>query len=458
MALTTSTHVCTAVVTTYSKPTKCSTCDNYLIGLYRQGFHCIGCNKNYCHKECVPMAATQEGTTLEEGGETKSETSTETVCYSCKSAPSGFKSLRPCVVCRHGMCESCVPHFHRLPQPQMKSLKTSSGVTDNRLSILNPDTINDSKCFVCEACVHAMFEPPIDAVITTPKPTTTTSTTTTLTTTSPTSNNAEGPTSYSNELADKYARMCAFAYSHDSRPNEDKHNDLLQQFECTLVAWRTFKDETSFYICKDDATIFVVYRGTDNMKNVVTDANLTMSKFPTFGQVFAGSKVHTGFVKSYYSSRLELLNLMRVLLEDPNNKDHNIIITGHSLGGALASIASLDMAATLGVVGISRYKRLSSFTYGSPRVGNIKFAEAYNAIIPNTFRIANTNDVIPKLPTRTNLFPYKHVGNYVRVDRDGPVNLNPERRSKLLIDTNAIRFGASEHISYFSASFPSSPF
>ena len=34
------------------------------------------------------------------------------------------------------------------------------------------------------------------------------------------------------------------------------------------------------------------------------------------------------------------------------------------------------------------------YNFGSPRVGNAKFVEAYNAAVPNSWRIANKNDVV----------------------------------------------------------------
>lgn len=78
---------------------------------------------------------------------------------------------------------------------------------------------------------------------------------------------------------------------------------------------------------------------------------------------------------------------------------NSLTICGHSLGGALATLQGLDAAAN------SKFNNLTVYTYASPRTGTKQFADVYNAKVPNTFRIANTVDLVPKLP----LDPYKHV-------------------------------------------------
>jgi hypothetical protein len=82
----------------------------------------------------------------------------------------------------------------------------------------------------------------------------------------------------------------------------------------------------------------------------------------------------------------------------------SLTICGHSLGGALATLQALDAASN------SRFKNPTAYTYASPRAGNSQFARAYNLRVPNTFRIANRVDLVPKLPLSP---PYDHVhGHY----------------------------------------------
>src|SRR6266852_6236941 len=83
---------------------------------------------------------------------------------------------------------------------------------------------------------------------------------------------------------------------------------------------------------------------------------------------------------------------------------NSLTICGHSLGGALATLQALDVAAN------SKFKNPTVYTYASPRTGDELFASTYDSKVPNTFRIVNTADLVPKLPLPP---PYEHVhGEY----------------------------------------------
>jgi hypothetical protein len=60
-------------------------------------------------------------------------------------------------------------------------------------------------------------------------------------------------------------------------------------------------------------------------------------------------------------------------------KDYDLIFTGHSLGGALASLA----AAQTRVEGLRRSEQITLYTFGQPRIGNYEFAMAHSLQIPN---------------------------------------------------------------------------
>lgn len=70
----------------------------------------------------------------------------------------------------------------------------------------------------------------------------------------------------------------------------------------------------------------------------------------------------------------------------------SLTICGHSLGGALATLLALDVAAN------TKFKSLTAYTYAGPRTGNHSFADTYNQLVPHTIGIANRLDLVPKLP------------------------------------------------------------
>lgn len=53
---------------------------------------------------------------------------------------------------------------------------------------------------------------------------------------------------------------------------------------------------------------------------------------------------------------------------------------------------------------------VSSYTYGSPRVGNAPFASEYDLAVPDTWRMTDSHDYVPTVPK---LMGYCHVNHHV---------------------------------------------
>jgi triacylglycerol lipase len=98
--------------------------------------------------------------------------------------------------------------------------------------------------------------------------------------------------------------------------------------------------------------------------------------------------VHEGFLASYLNIRAQITEAIGA-----NLSSRNIHIAGHSLGAAFAVFAACDIE-------LSMKRRVSSlYTYGSPRVGDDLFVQAFNgAFARKTFRIANSSDLVTELP------------------------------------------------------------
>ena len=81
------------------------------------------------------------------------------------------------------------------------------------------------------------------------------------------------------------------------------------------------------------------------------------------------ANVHAGFQRVYMSVREDLLALVEAVLTKRRRK---LRITGHSLGGALATLFALDA-----VTSLASPRDVCVTTFGSPRVGNRAFAALY---------------------------------------------------------------------------------
>jgi hypothetical protein len=89
-----------------------------------------------------------------------------------------------------------------------------------------------------------------------------------------------------------------------------------------------------------------------------------------------------------------------------------VVITGHSLGGALAAVAALRLVTT-SIVDLNRIAGI--YTFGAPRTGSDKFVENYRAVdggrlADRTYRLIHGDDIVPKIPPRERPFAFRHVG------------------------------------------------
>ncbi|KAJ9070642.1 hypothetical protein DSO57_1005735 [Entomophthora muscae] len=103
-------------------------------------------------------------------------------------------------------------------------------------------------------------------------------------------------------------------------------------------------------------------------------------------------KVHAGFNSIITSLMPSLLPAIKKAAH--GRPDYKIILTGHSLGGALATLAANHIHKNLTIP----WQQISVITFGQPRVGNLKFVQWYNSLPLTMARVANINDPITLLP------------------------------------------------------------
>ncbi|CAI9117970.1 OLC1v1019464C1 [Oldenlandia corymbosa var. corymbosa] len=164
--------------------------------------------------------------------------------------------------------------------------------------------------------------------------------------------------------------------------------------------------------------LVVAFRGTEQArwKDLRTDLMLVpagLNPERIGGDFKEEVQVHSGFLSAYDSVRTRIIRLIKQVVgyndDDPQplSKWH-VYVTGHSLGGALATLLALELAssqlAKMGAISVTMYN------FGSPRVGNKKFAELYNEKVHDSWRVVNHRDIIPTVPR---LMGYCHVAQPV---------------------------------------------
>ena len=105
------------------------------------------------------------------------------------------------------------------------------------------------------------------------------------------------------------------------------------------------------------------------------------------------------------------------LQEIRNHPDYQVIVTGHSLGGALASIIAFA---------IKKENKFSNnlvlITYGQPRTGNYYFADYVTKNVNKIFRIVKKGDMVVTIPFYNPLkgkeFSYYHIGGMIVLNKE----------------------------------------
>lgn len=186
---------------------------------------------------------------------------------------------------------------------------------------------------------------------------------------------------------------------------------------------RAYK-ETTFCDSNTDAAVLiyvtngklvVAFQGSNSPKDFVQDlkgeltravVNRTRRRNALAGVMWHGkwcAKVHTGFNEDWEALAERTVSLVNDLLR--NRPELKVLVTGHSLGGALAEIAAMEF--------VSNHIPVESvITFGKPRVGNHEWASLYDAALGwKTFRLVNANDIVTRLPLWC--MGYRHAGQEV---------------------------------------------
>lgn len=115
-------------------------------------------------------------------------------------------------------------------------------------------------------------------------------------------------------------------------------------------------------------------------------------------------RVHSGYMSHYRDMRLKILELVTNLVAATGiNK---VLITGHSLGGAIAQLFALDLDYNYGeALNLS----VEGFSFGSPRLGNGAFRESFNKRMSKRFtNVHYGNEFTSKYPFW--FFGFRHIG------------------------------------------------
>ena len=185
---------------------------------------------------------------------------------------------------------------------------------------------------------------------------------------------------------------------------------------------------------KQSKEIVVAFRGTEQTewKDVLSDLNLLPTNvWYEEGRLQKSDStmddneiwVHRGFFDAFMSIAAEVREVVGLIASNEPG-EWTLCTTGHSLGGALSTLAAYELASKSNDAGGKfRFKSVVNYNFGSPMVGNGAFRDSFDALVPECYRVANAKDAVTFVPR---LIGFAHVGKRVTLDADGSARFDDQ--------------------------------
>ncbi|KAL3457774.1 putative actin-related protein 2/3 complex subunit 1A [Aspergillus heterothallicus] len=230
------------------------------------------------------------------------------------------------------------------------------------------------------------------------------------------------------------------------------HCAELKGFEL-ITAWHTgpFLSDSCGYVAlshpPSPKRIVVAFRGTYSIANVIVDLSAYPQEYvpyPLDNDTYTKSKppkcadcfVHAGFMNAWRTTRSTVLEAISAARDQ--YPDYELTLVGHSLGGAVATLAATEMK-------LRGWEPVIT-TFGEPRVGNKAFNEYLDKIFDlesgsaadwKFRRVTHINDFVPMVPLQE--WGYEMHGGEIFISRvDLPFSVDDVIYCKGANDENCI--------------------
>jgi hypothetical protein len=142
----------------------------------------------------------------------------------------------------------------------------------------------------------------------------------------------------------------------------------------------------------------IAFAGTESILDWLTD-------FMALHVSWYDFRVHNGFYREFYKLMPQVMEVVKQY-----SRGSDILVTGHSMGAALASMTSYYLAREYDLP-------TTCITFESPRVGDRGWAKSFNKYVPRSIRIQHDEDLVCRVPK----IGYRHVDRLVRINDQGKI-------------------------------------
>jgi len=186
-----------------------------------------------------------------------------------------------------------------------------------------------------------------------------------------------------------------------------KDSKTIQNF---LINDESFAGATNFTFYDQEGTqalsflvsdkLYIAFRGTEptQLSDIWADLKAWQVK-----SKYKSGRVHAGF-RSALDEIWEIL--APTIISQASGRE--VIITGHSLGAALATLCCKRLSKLID-------NKITLYTFGSPRVGSRRWAKKFDT---EAYRFVNNNDIVTRVPSP---ILYRHVGQLCYFNHYGNV-------------------------------------
>ncbi|MBL4635785.1 MAG: lipase family protein [Kofleriaceae bacterium] len=181
-----------------------------------------------------------------------------------------------------------------------------------------------------------------------------------------------------------------------------------------------FNDESTQMLWAEHRTepiVIITFRGTEPDEYADITADLVAWKENRAGY----GSAHTGFQGAYDGVE----SILRAKLQAESGRGLQIWITGHSLGGALTSLATTTIMDH--IKGDTSYSLRGIHTYGMPRVGDDEYVEqvelGYQDNDVRAMRFRNGDDIVTQLPWQW--MGFRQSGQLMHLRGEGSFDFDP---------------------------------